>query len=382
MKRFVLIVAFSILFLFSTSLQRAAAQAPAPAPERREFYQGLALCLPDAYPQEPADCVPAGPSATLTQWNQMGLSIPAQPLPVRPLPTGLGTVPFQYLLASDKSVPVFSSLDDATANNPRRTIPAGRVFLAYKQRVENESGVYYQFQTGEWIRGESVLSRVGYSSESRGVLLTGVPRTDFAWLIDPVETLSAPGVQGKPTGHKLPVYSVVPVYDTRKVDGYAWTMIGVNEWVEDRLVAKVDYNPTPPKGVTNGRWVEINIGRQTVSIYENNRLIFAALAATGIQKLATRPGIFQVDKKVAAEHMTTSNVGDPNDFYYLESVPWTVYFDEGRAMHGIYWRTNLGRPASHGCVNLTVADSRWLFDWVKVGDTVYAWDGVNPVLGN
>ncbi len=319
-----------------------------------------------------------GPSSTLTEFYQYGLTFPAQPLPVKPIPTGLGTVPYTYLLASDQRVPVFGSLADAAANRPRREIPAGRVYLAYKQRVENGDGVFYQFQTGEWIRGESVTSRVGYSSESRAVLVTAAPRVNFAWMIDPVETLSAPGVKGNPTGHKIPIYSMVAVYDTRKVDGYAWTMVGFNEWVEDRLVAKVEYNPTPPRGVTGGRWVEINTGRQTVAVYENNRLIFAALVATGIQKLATRPGVFAAYKKVQAEHMTTSLVSDPNDFYYLESVPWTVYFDEGRAVHGIYWRTNLGRPASHGCVNMTIADSRWLYEWVKEGDPVYVWDGITP----
>ena len=381
MKRIALFVAFSlVLSILPTS--NAAAQSPAPisasASTRQEYYQGLPLCAPDSYPQEPDRCLPLGPSSTLTEFNQIGLTFPAQPIPVRPIPAGLGTVPYQYLLASDKSVPVFGSLNDAIANNVNREIPPGRVYLAYKQRIENSSGVFYQFQTGEWIRGESVLSRVGYSSDSRGVLVTGVPRTNFAWLIEGVETLSAPGVQGKPTGHKIPIYSLVYAYDTRKVDGYNWTMVGMNEWVEDRLVAKVIDNPTPPEGVTNGRWVEINIGKQTVSVYENNRLIFAALAATGIESLATRPGVFQVTKKVPAEHMTISFTASPKDFYYLESVPWTIYFDEGRAMHGIYWRTNLGRPASHGCVNLTIADAHWLYDWVKEGDTVYAWDGITP----
>jgi lipoprotein-anchoring transpeptidase ErfK/SrfK len=57
-----------------------------------------------------------------------------------------------------------------------------------------------------------------------------------------------------------------------------------------------------------------------------------------------------------------------------------MYFDKARALHGAYWRANLGFPQSHGCVNLTVGDARWLFDWAHLDDYVYVWDpsGVTP----
>ena len=44
----------------------------------------------------------------------------------------------------------------------------------------------------------------------------------------------------------------------------------------------------------------------------------------------------------------------------------------------------LGFPQSHGCVNLTVGDSRWIFDWAQEGDWVYVWDpsGKTPVDPN
>jgi lipoprotein-anchoring transpeptidase ErfK/SrfK len=65
---------------------------------------------------------------------------------------------------------------------------------------------------------------------------------------------------------------------------------------------------------------------------------------------------------------------DPADAYNLESVPWTMYFDESRAFHGAYWRANLGYPQSHGCINMSVGDSHWLYDWAKMGEHVYVYD--------
>ena len=70
----------------------------------------------------------------------------------------------------------------------------------------------------------------------------------------------------------------------------------------------------------------------------------------------------------------------PTDFYYLDNVPWTMYFDKARALHGAYWRTRFGYPQSHGCVNLSVGDAHWLYNWANEGDWVYVHDpsGLTP----
>jgi len=51
-----------------------------------------------------------------------------------------------------------------------------------------------------------------------------------------------------------------------------------------------------------------------------------------------------------------------------------MYYDDLRALHGAYWQTLLGYQRSHGCVNLSVADAHWLYDWANEGDYVYVWD--------
>ncbi len=49
------------------------------APE--EPYTGIPVCLPDAYLVSPADCLPFGPSETLTALALKGESYPPKPLP-------------------------------------------------------------------------------------------------------------------------------------------------------------------------------------------------------------------------------------------------------------------------------------------------------------
>jgi lipoprotein-anchoring transpeptidase ErfK/SrfK len=56
--------------------------------------------------------------------------------------------------------------------------------------------------------------------------------------------------------------------------------------------------------------------------------------------------------------------GQP-DYYFLEDVPWTMYFHGAYALHGAYWHDRFGKVHSHGCVNLSLADAKWLFDWTS-----------------
>jgi lipoprotein-anchoring transpeptidase ErfK/SrfK len=102
------------------------------------------------------------------------------------------------------------------------------------------------------------------------------------------------------------------------------------------------------------------------------------VVATGMEPLFTRPGLFPIYKKLELE--TMSGERGTENFYYLENVPWTMYFDKARALHGAYWRARMGYPQSHGCVNLTPGDAHWLFDWAKEGDWVYVHDpsGLTP----
>jgi lipoprotein-anchoring transpeptidase ErfK/SrfK len=96
-----------------------------------------------------------------------------------------------------------------------------------------------------------------------------------------------------------------------------------------------------------------------------------------VEPYYTQPGLFQIYERKESEDMTISV---ESEFYYLEDVPYTQYFDQARAFHGIYWHQFLGYVRSRGCVNLSIADARWLWEWAQDGDWVYIWDpsGMTP----
>jgi lipoprotein-anchoring transpeptidase ErfK/SrfK len=130
--------------------------------------------------------------------------------------------------------------------------------------------------------------------------------------------------------------------------------------------AYVQASPRPPAEapVGNGvRWIDINLSEQRLYAYEGDILQTSFLASTGTWATPTVTGTFQIWNKTRIQDMSGPG-------YYLPDVPYVMYFYKDYGIHGTYWHNNFGTPMSHGCVNLTIPDSEWLYNWAYVGMTV------------
>jgi lipoprotein-anchoring transpeptidase ErfK/SrfK len=111
------------------------------------------------------------------------------------------------------------------------------------------------------------------------------------------------------------------------------------------------------------RWIDVDLSQQTTYAYEGNQIIASFLVSTGTWMTPTVTGQFKVYVKYRAADMSGPG-------YYLPDVPYVMYFYKGYGIHGTYWHNNFGTPMSHGCVNLTINDAGWLYNWAKVGTVV------------
>jgi lipoprotein-anchoring transpeptidase ErfK/SrfK len=115
------------------------------------------------------------------------------------------------------------------------------------------------------------------------------------------------------------------------------------------------------------KWIRVDLSEQVVVAYEGNKPIRAFVISSGLSRTPTVTGEFHIKTKVKAQTMT----GGSGAYYYnLPNVKWVQYFYQEYAFHGTYWHNDFGRPKSHGCINMTNADAKWLFDWAGP-----AWDG-------
>jgi hypothetical protein len=265
-------------------------------------------------------------------------------------------------------------LETAIAGKPvARYIQPGFTYVSYVDVQEVDGKKYYLIAPGEWMKSGDLAANAAYS-QFMGFTFTATPNRPFGWILQPTETRRDPGSNAAFSGATFNRFDQIEVFDTQEVDGLIWYLIGPDRWVESREVALVFPRTQAPDGVDNGRWIEIDLDQQTVSAYDNGHMVYATLTSTGVPGFWTRPGLFQIFEKTETTPMSGAFEADRSDYYYLEDVPWTMYFDEARALHGAYWHTKFGYEQSHGCVNLSAGDSRWLFDWAEMGDWVYVWD--------
>ncbi|MEN8172773.1 MAG: L,D-transpeptidase [Chloroflexota bacterium] len=378
----------ALLILFLTGLLFLSTR-PVQAEDGPQNANGSVLCLPDVYINRVSDCIAAGPSQYLTTLAENGLTLPLEPLPVSAPDFELTYASTAYGFVRSNNAPIYGSIADALEGKKRNAvqrIDASFSYISYADEAVVDGKRFYMVSPGAWMTASDV-SRVS-APRFQGYEIGDMPVRPFGWILtylsptSSVETKRTPGYQVNDfTGHLLYNHELVWVYDTVESSDGVWYNIGPDEWIHQHLIAIVSPNPTPPAGVTGDRWIEINLFEQTIAVYDHYQLVFATIIASGLDPFWTRPGVFQIYEKLETTPMSGAFTADRSDAYYLEDVPWTMYFDEARAIHGAYWRANLGFPQSHGCINTSIGDARWLFDWAEVGDWVYVWDpsGETPV---
>jgi lipoprotein-anchoring transpeptidase ErfK/SrfK len=382
MKRNIIISILSLVTFFLSA-------GPVYADEGPHVSNGGVLCLPGVYINTVSDCYASGPSKYLTSLAEDGFTFPLEPIPVAAPDFGLTYASTAYGLVQSNNAPIYGSIADAVEGkkkNAINNINASFSYISYSDEVVVDGKRFYMVAPNAWMTANDI-SRVS-APRFQGFEFADTPSRSFGWILtylsptSSVETKFTPGYQNDDySGHFFYNHEMVWVYDSDDINGITWYKIGPDEWIPQNVIALVIPNSTPPAQVTGSRWIEVNLFDQTISVYENYQLVYATLIASGLDPFWTRPGVFQIYEKLETTPMSGSFEADRSDAYYLEDVPWTMYFDEARAIHGAYWRANLGFPQSHGCVNASIGDARWLFDWAEVGDWVYIWDpsGKTPV---
>jgi hypothetical protein len=203
-----------------------------------------------------------------------------------------------------------------------------------------------------------------------GLHFAAPPPAPVGWLINTVQVSAGPGQAPAPDAAFVGRYQTIQTHGVQRVGDWDWYQIGPGQWVEQRNLALA--RPAPPAGAPPDV-IAVDTYEQSLSVYRGGQLIFATLVSSGSRAFPTRPGTFKVWSKFYYGRMSGAYFEDRRDYYYLEDVPWILYYDGDRALHGAYWHDNFGVKTSHGCVNLSPRDARWLFAFASVGDTVYVY---------
>ncbi|MER3514430.1 MAG: hypothetical protein C4310_08620 [Chloroflexota bacterium] len=336
---------------------------------------------------DPALCTPAERAQGLEQClTPSPILIRATPAPSRPPGEAAANpsegsdpvdlVPFTYARVITTHMPVYASPEDAALGLPPvRNLGAGYLWVSLGKRptyVESNGETWVMINKGEYVRASAIS--VYRPSRFQGVELAEQPAVPFAWILKPVQPSKTPGGPPDPEAPKLNRYDIVNIYDTKVVNDVRWDQIGQDQWIDHRRVGQVAVSPRPEGVGPTEKWIEVNLYEQTLAAYEGDRMVYATLVSSGLPQWATPEGLTRIWIKLRVAKM--SGAEGRSDYYFLEDVPWIMYFNKAVGLHGAYWHDGFGYVRSHGCVNLAPRDAEWLFNWT----TPVVPEGTNSVL--
>jgi len=136
-------------------------------------------------------------------------------------------------------------------------------------------------------------------------------------------------------------------------------------------------------GYENGPVVIVSLREQALRAYNNGKLVNSFLVTTGQPDLPSPPGTWWVEgKKHPTVFKSTAPKNSP-DWYPDTPINYAMqYHSNGYFFHDAWWRTEFGPGTnfphqdpdgdpfaghgSHGCVNMSTANSAWLYGFVSL----------------
>ncbi len=214
----------------------------------------------------------------------------------------------------------------------------------------------------EWIRAED--TKPVNASRFTGMLLPDDWAHPYAIILDKTGTRASlrPGEPGSAeSGYITRRYRLVNIFARTEDDaGNVWYLVGPRQWIRQELVAK--FAPAEKPSEVSGRWVAVDLFEQTLIAYEDETPVFATVISSGRKDHQTDKGVFEVWARLVSDSMS-GNQGE-EDAYALQDVPWVMYFNGGQSLHGTYWHDSFGYRRSAGCVNMSISDARWIYEWM------------------
>jgi hypothetical protein len=147
----------------------------------------------------------------------------------------------------------------------------------------------------------------------------------------------------------------------RDAEGHATAYrIGEGEWVRASEMRLALATEPPPLTDSHERWFDIDLDAQVLVAYEDALPVYATLISAGSRDNPTETGVYRIWIKFAETDMSDLAGESP---YSVATVPWTQFFAKDLALHTAYWHDTFGTPRSHGCINVSPLDARFLYFW-------------------
>lgn len=128
-----------------------------------------------------------------------------------------------------------------------------------------------------------------------------------------------------------------------------------------------------PYPVVPEKRILIDIGDQTMTVYENGQVRNHYIVSTGMSNSPTMAGIFQIQSHEINAYASNWDLWMPHFMGIYEAWPGFMNGIHGLPLlsgGGRLWASSLGSPASYGCIILDLAAAEDLYFWAEEGVVV------------
>jgi len=159
-------------------------------------------------------------------------------------------------------------------------------------------------------------------------------------------------------------------------DGQVWYEVRDDKYNESyyaraehfHIISEEELAPISPDVPDDQKKIQVKLEEQVLIAYEADNPVFAAPVSTGgiyrVGTYTTPKGSFITYYKRPSRHMAAGDLAASG--FDLPGVPWVQYITEsGLSLHGTFWHNDFGRPHSHGCINLSMQNAKWLYRWTS-----------------
>ncbi len=121
---------------------------------------------------------------------------------------------------------------------------------------------------------------------------------------------------------------------------------------------------------TVGKYIDVNIATQVMTLFENGRAVEAYMISSGKRGMDTPRGTFAIHNKAVRPwskayslYMPYWQAITPDGKYGIHELPeWPGGYKEGA--------NHLGTPVSHGCMRLGIGPAKRVYEWAPIGTPV------------
>ncbi len=277
----------------------------------------------------------------------------------QPVMHGEALLPYVYAFVTFDGTRAYARPSDYDADQYVEAYGEG-FGLVLLRRAHYDGLTFFQTRRGLWVERGNL--RFVHGSAFRGVSLGPDDPLDIAF----VRRQNA-RIYARPGGRVVGRAGQRDVVHVAEDVGRAYVRLTDDTFMRKTDLHRATVVARPEDVGPDERWLDVDVEEQVMTAYEGDHAVYVTLVSTGRNRPTheTPLGIHRVWVKLATSDMDDLERTDVERNYSIESVPWVQYFEGSNGFHTAFWHDDFGRRRSHGCVNLSPADARWLFGFTE-----------------